>query len=91
MRSLLKKLDQKQVNQILPNLRFVAYSKIFCVFSFDVFSFFFLQKSMADGEEGSESESDWGSSSDSESTSSEDEGQYQNIRDRFIKKYVQVI
>lgn len=51
----------------------------------------FLQKSMADGEEGSESESDWGSSSDSESTSSEDEGQYQNIRDRFIKKYVQVI
>lgn len=47
-----------------------------------------LQKNVADGEEGSESESDWGSSSDSESTSSEDEGQYQNIRERFIKKYI---
>lgn len=89
MRSLLKKLDQKQVNQILPNSRFVAHSKMFRDVSFDVF--LFLQKSMADGEEGSESESDWGSSSDSESTSSEDEGQYQNIRDRFIKKYVQII
>lgn len=43
---------------------------------------------MTDGEEGSESESDWGSDSDSESTSSDDEGQYQNIRERFIKKYV---
>ncbi|OAD60074.1 Eukaryotic translation initiation factor 3 subunit C [Eufriesea mexicana] len=39
-----------------------------------------FKKSVADGEDGSESESDWGSSSDSESTSSEDEGQYQNIR-----------
>lgn len=49
-----------------------------------------LQKNVADGEEGSESESDWGSSSDSESTSSEDEGQYQNIRERFIKKYIYI-
>lgn len=47
-----------------------------------------LQKVATDGEEGSESESDWGSDSDSESTSSDDEGQYQNIRERFIKKYV---
>jgi len=47
-----------------------------------------LQKTATDGEEGSESESDWGSDSDSESTSSDDEGQYQNIRERFIKKYV---
>ncbi|XP_076298797.1 eukaryotic translation initiation factor 3 subunit C-like [Lasioglossum baleicum] len=46
-----------------------------------------FKKSATDGEEdGSESESDWGSSSDSESTSSEDDGQYQNIRERFIKK-----
>ncbi|XP_017794023.1 PREDICTED: eukaryotic translation initiation factor 3 subunit C isoform X2 [Habropoda laboriosa] len=45
-----------------------------------------FKKSVADGEEGSESESDWGSSSDTESTSSEDEGQYQNIRERFIKR-----
>lgn len=47
-----------------------------------------LQKTTTDGEEGSESESDWGSDSDSESTSSDDEGQYQNIRERFIKKYI---
>lgn len=47
-----------------------------------------MQKIATDGEEGSESESDWGSDSDSESTSSDDEGQYQNIRERFIKKYV---
>lgn len=47
-----------------------------------------LQKGATDGEDGSESESDWGSDSDSESTSSDDEGQYQNIRERFIKKYV---
>lgn len=46
---------------------------------------------MTDGEDGSESESDWGSDSDSESTSSDDEGQYQNIRERFIKKYVLLI
>ncbi|XP_043257448.1 eukaryotic translation initiation factor 3 subunit C isoform X2 [Colletes gigas] len=44
-----------------------------------------FKKSVADGEDGSESESDWGSSSDSESTSSEEEGQYQNIRERYIK------
>ena len=44
------------------------------------------EKSVTDGDDGSESESDWGSSSDSESTSSEDEDQYQNIRERFIKK-----
>ncbi|XP_076684693.1 eukaryotic translation initiation factor 3 subunit C isoform X1 [Andrena cerasifolii] len=43
------------------------------------------EKSVTDGDDGSESESDWGSSSDSESTSSEDEDQYQNIRERFIK------
>lgn len=43
---------------------------------------------MTEGEDGSESESDWGSDSDTESTSSDDEGQYQNIRERFIKKYV---
>lgn len=47
-----------------------------------------MQKTATDGEDGSESESDWGSDSDSESTSSDDEGQYQNIRERFIKKYV---
>lgn len=46
-----------------------------------------MQKSATDGEEGSESDSDWGSDSDSESTSTDDEGQYQNIRERFIKKY----
>lgn len=46
------------------------------------------QKGVTDGEEGSESEqSDWGTDSESESTSSDDEGQYQNIRERFIKKY----
>ncbi|XP_032686240.1 eukaryotic translation initiation factor 3 subunit C-like [Odontomachus brunneus] len=45
-----------------------------------------FKKGVTDGEEGSESESDWGSDSDSESTSSDDEGQYQNIRERFIKK-----
>ena len=50
-----------------------------------------LQKTATDGEDGSESESDWGSDSDSESTSSDDEGQYQNIRERFIKKYVFLI
>lgn len=45
-----------------------------------------FKKSVADGEEGSESDSDWGSDSDSDSTSSDDDGQYQNIRERFIKK-----
>ena len=44
------------------------------------------EKSVTDGDDGSESESDWGSSSDSESTSSDDDDQYQNIRERFIKK-----
>ncbi|XP_076653225.1 eukaryotic translation initiation factor 3 subunit C [Halictus rubicundus] len=44
-----------------------------------------FKKSATDGEDVSESESDWGSTSDSESTSSEDDGQYQNIRERFIK------
>lgn len=53
--------------------------------------FLVLQKTATDGEDGSESESDWGSDSDSESTSSDDEGQYQNIRERFIKKYVLLI
>lgn len=50
-----------------------------------------LQKAVTDGEDGSESESDWGSDSESESTSSDDDGQYQNIRERFIKKYVPLI
>lgn len=45
-----------------------------------------FKKTIIDGEEGSESESDWGSESESESTSSDDEGQYQNYRERFIKK-----
>ncbi|XP_015592018.1 eukaryotic translation initiation factor 3 subunit C [Cephus cinctus] len=45
-----------------------------------------FKKGPADGDDGSESESDWGSDSDSDSTSSEDDGQYQNIRERFIKK-----
>ncbi|XP_046733998.1 eukaryotic translation initiation factor 3 subunit C [Diprion similis] len=39
-----------------------------------------------DGEEASDSDEDWGSDSDSDSTSSDDDGQYTNIRERFIKK-----
>ncbi|KAK0097254.1 hypothetical protein PV326_002740 [Microctonus aethiopoides] len=38
------------------------------------------------GDDMSESESDWGSDSDSDSDSSEFDGQYQNLRERFIKK-----
>ncbi|XP_011311868.1 eukaryotic translation initiation factor 3 subunit C [Fopius arisanus] len=43
-----------------------------------------FKKTLAD--DASESESDWGSDSDSDSSSSDDEGQYTNIRERFIKK-----
>lgn len=43
-------------------------------------------KKVPDGDDASDSESDWGSDSESESSSSDDEGQYQNIRERFIKK-----
>lgn len=45
-----------------------------------------FKKGVTDGDEGSESDSDWGSDSESDSESSDDEGQYQNIRERFIKK-----
>ncbi|KAG7197132.1 hypothetical protein KM043_007219 [Ampulex compressa] len=45
-----------------------------------------FKKGVTDGEDGTESESDWGTDSDTESTSSDDEGQYQNIRERFFKR-----
>ncbi|XP_048505751.1 eukaryotic translation initiation factor 3 subunit C isoform X2 [Athalia rosae] len=39
-----------------------------------------------DGDDVSESDSDWGSDSERDSDSSDDDGQYTNIRERFIKK-----
>lgn len=40
-----------------------------------------------DDDDGSDSSIDWGSDSESSSSSSEEEGQYQSIRERFLKKY----
>lgn len=40
------------------------------------------------GDSDSDDSFDWGSDSESSSSSSEDEGQYQSIRERFLKKLV---
>ncbi|XP_053595304.1 eukaryotic translation initiation factor 3 subunit C-like [Microplitis demolitor] len=45
-----------------------------------------IKKASMPDDDQSESESDWGSDSDSDSESSDDDGQYQNILERFIKK-----
>lgn len=40
-----------------------------------------------DDDAGSEDSIDWGSDSESDSDSSDDDAQYSNIRERFLKRY----
>lgn len=68
-----------------------AYAKVIIFFSvfreLECFSTsIFFQSSTHADDDGSDSSIDWGSDSESSSSSSEEEGQYQSIRERFLKR-----